>query len=568
MKRQTVLRAIFDDVEEALPSVSLARDWKTIKRRSLNEGDRFYDTSLPLLDDALLEGLQIGICPRVNGVKMKGNLPSLLYPLFSRVFNKDGSLSETPDELAIIFIRQISRTYKKVFEVCDDKYVVEHHTMFVQTDRELNNKPPASSELIRCFDELFGHALRRYTPEGLRFGHGPGAVAEGYDSVQKYEFKHISNGILDEIDLGVFRPSYFSYIDRPPVEEIVPSRLVAVPKTATKPRLISVEPSTNQFVQQGLKSFLYDILNKTRTSGPQDQEPNQLLARVGSITGEWSTIDLSEASDRMSFQLIESLFKNYRIWKLLKSSRTAFIEIPGIGLHALVKFSSMGSAVNFALQIMVYTSIIYMLYKRKNLEHTINTAPFRVYGDDLIIPTDMVDDLEEELLRYGFKVNTNKSFSKGPFRESCGSDWFRGTLVSPVYMRRNPDQGKPKDSMVSLISFRNQLYHRALFSKTIGVIDRYLSRYGVSIYDCNEQCLDGVLCGTRNSGTRWNKKLQRTEIRRYTLREKREVVVASDDAKLMAALSFIGREQSSYDPLEWQSRPSRLVPAIEWTSIG
>jgi hypothetical protein len=35
----------------------------------------------------------------------------------------------------------------------------------------------------------------------------------------------------------------------------------------------------------------------------------------------------------------------------------------------------------------------------------------------------------------GFQINQHKSFFEGPFRESCGKDFFRGFSVRPVYLK-------------------------------------------------------------------------------------------------------------------------------------
>jgi len=59
-----------------------------------------------------------------------------------------------------------------------------------------------------------------------------------------------------------------------------------------------------------------------------------------------------------------------------------------------------------------------------------------VYGDDIIIPVEAVPLFTEVLAYSGFTVNQEKSFSVGPFRESCGSDFFLGVDVRPVFIRR------------------------------------------------------------------------------------------------------------------------------------
>ena len=56
------------------------------------------------------------------------------------------------------------------------------------------------------------------------------------------------------------------------------------------------------------------------------------------------------------------------------------------------------------------------------------------YGDDIICrQTDAL--LLVELLRFiGFRTNVDKTFLFGPFRESCGSDYYEGVDIRPVFI--------------------------------------------------------------------------------------------------------------------------------------
>jgi hypothetical protein len=55
-----------------------------------------------------------------------------------------------------------------------------------------------------------------------------------------------------------------------------------------------------------------------------------------------------------------------------------------------------------------------------------------------------------ELLRYfGFSTNKEKSFVVGPFRESCGTDWYAGADVRPCVV------DKKIDSLSALYALHN-----------------------------------------------------------------------------------------------------------------
>ena len=58
-----------------------------------------------------------------------------------------------------------------------------------------------------------------------------------------------------------------------------------------------------------------------------------------------------------------------------------------------------------------------------------------VYGDDIICPRERADDVIDTLTMCGFKINLEKSFVEGPFRESCGCDYYKGIDIRPFYKK-------------------------------------------------------------------------------------------------------------------------------------
>jgi hypothetical protein len=59
-----------------------------------------------------------------------------------------------------------------------------------------------------------------------------------------------------------------------------------------------------------------------------------------------------------------------------------------------------------------------------------------VFGDDIVVRPIIYSRLLRLLHLAGFKVNADKSFNEGPFRESCGHDYFLGKEIRGVYMKR------------------------------------------------------------------------------------------------------------------------------------
>jgi hypothetical protein len=94
----------------------------------------------------------------------------------------------------------------------------------------------------------------------------------------------------------------------------------------------------------------------------------------------------------------------------------------------------MGNGATFSLETLIFASI---------LDACCGHARYSVYGDDLIVPRDNVARVIMALKYVGFIVNTDKSYTDGPFRESCGKDYYRGTDITPFYLRSTAAWDKP-----------------------------------------------------------------------------------------------------------------------------
>jgi len=203
-------------------------------------------------------------------------------------------------------------------------------------------------------------------------------------------------------------------------------KLVFVPKNAKTDRPVVVEPSLNTMFQSGVGVYIADRLRSVGVD-IRDQTRNQRAAREGSITGELATLDLSSASDTISRELVYDLLP-VDWYFLLASLRTSHVEYCGVRLH-LEKFSSMGNGFTFPLE----TLIFYALACACVEDHDISRVC--VYGDDIIIPTYAYTEMCFLLAVTGFVPNAAKSFSEGPFRESCGGDYLRGIDIRPCYIK-------------------------------------------------------------------------------------------------------------------------------------
>jgi len=272
------------------------------------------------------------------------------------------------------------------------------------------------------------------------------------------------------------------------------SRLKFVPKSITSARSICMEPNAVMFTQQAVLRWFREAMD----DGPisqfvdlRDQSINRVMAHYGSYTGDIDTLDLKSASDLVSFQLVKRIFPK-RILHDLALTRTTYVELPGGKIHKMVKFAPMGSALCFPVQCIIFTSIsVYaaMLHSgwlnthsttpgkgvspnevRWFIEHHFSKSvgyihpnlklyqPLCVYGDDICVDSRLTDTLTTLLLRFGFKVNVNKTFAGSKaIRESCGGYYFAGYDVTPIRYSL-PGKTHPRDAVwyASCIALTNR----------------------------------------------------------------------------------------------------------------
>lgn len=219
------------------------------------------------------------------------------------------------------------------------------------------------------------------------------------------------------------------------------SKLIMVPKSMVKKRLIAPEPTTCQYLQQGVFQVLNAYIKRNKDLGKriclEDATLNADMAQEGSIGGYYSTIDLSNASDSVNWESFKAWAFGTWLYKLVFLTRTDYCAVPGIGSVHLAKASSMGSATNFPLECFVFCAIVE--YGIEAQGGTVSESNYRVYGDDIVVETIYYDSVISALVHFGFKVNNRKSYhGSGPhiYRESCGGEYLDGADVTPMRISR------------------------------------------------------------------------------------------------------------------------------------
>jgi len=227
------------------------------------------------------------------------------------------------------------------------------------------------------------------------------------------------------------------------------SRCSFVPKTNKASRMICIEPSLNMYYQLGLATILQARLRSYFGIDLQIQpKVNSELARLGSIDGRYATIDLSSASDSISLRLCEMLLPKW-FFELLLQLRSRTTEIDGKRVP-LFMISTMGNGFTFPLQTIIFSAILSACERLFLKKGATETGTWSCFGDDLIRRREIYPDVIRALTLLGFSPNPDKTFSEGPFRESCGSDWFCGQPVRPVFIRK---LASPFDIMVAINQF-------------------------------------------------------------------------------------------------------------------
>lgn len=244
------------------------------------------------------------------------------------------------------------------------------------------------------------------------------------------------NSLLWEHLMGVpYSVNYFEFSELVHNKVVLTraNNIICVPKTAKVHRTIAVEPLLNGFVQKGIDRFLRKKLRRVGID-LSDQSWNQHFAKLGSeeVSNPFSTIDLSMASDSLATEVVRNLLPP-DWFAFLDACRSRYYASGTDSEVRYEKFASMGNGFCFPLESLIFAAVVHSVY-----EETGDLA-FKVYGDDIVVRQSSALLVIERLRYLGFRVNTDKTFIHGPFRESCGADYFRGENVRPYYIDEKPN---------------------------------------------------------------------------------------------------------------------------------
>jgi len=207
-----------------------------------------------------------------------------------------------------------------------------------------------------------------------------------------------------------------------------------VPKDSTTHRPCAKEPSLNAYYQRGLGLVMAERLRARGIDLKDGKRVHMLVACRASQTSDACTIDLSSASDTIAHSVVNCVFP--RRWaSALNSLRSPMTRINNRWVR-LEKFSSMGNGFTFELETALFTAIC--MTASGLVPSARQGRTLLVFGDDIIVDQAHSEAVINLLKFFGFTPNERKTFLEGPFRESCGGDYWCGVAVRPHFIEKLP----------------------------------------------------------------------------------------------------------------------------------
>lgn len=302
--------------------------------------------------------------------------------------------------------------------------------------------------------------------------------------------------LLDEDDYYGSNRAFINGLVIPDEWISVGTTTLQVPKEWDKLRTMQPDHTVNAFLAQGMAGWISERLGRVNITLATQPEVHRQLAKLGSLYPELeiATVDWSDASNRLWIGLFESVLPSEvfkYIYHVCRDTCTK-VEVPAcdVGLFnrgagtlsskelrfiadlldivpktlisgscvirdsgpvivLLVNTSmllTMGNPVTFPLQTLVFYAYLDACTVLSNRENGCDLGDITyfgnsyvsAFGDDGILPSYAFDMVVKTAPFMGWKLNTNKSFKTGMFRESCGADCFAGRNMRAVMLKRPP----------------------------------------------------------------------------------------------------------------------------------
>jgi len=582
---------LYADIAEcfSFTSTESRLDLRKIVNRVRSEGISFLTKTLPRLGKAVDTALSKNLPLTVSGFQKKPGtvIPKIFGHLLSGVFADNGAERPDADPGMLRALRQLVYFLYKLEIPYDAASTQKVLDAFIDTERELEQLSVPQNAITKYASWFTTSVFGMFDHRNILPRHGPGAVATGERPHEKHEFTRLYKAIEKvypfteyyQFSLMQVCDDYRKY-EALEVLETGTAKVVLVPKDSRGPRLISCEPLEYQWIQQGLGRAIVSHLERSKfTSGHvnfTDQEINRDLALSSSIDQEWVTLDMKEASDRVSVQLVQELFKHTpELLEALMATRTSATILPNGSEVHLNKFAPMGSCLCFPVEAFVFYALaVSVLMYENRLTCREACKLVYVYGDDIIVRREDYPLLLQHFPSYGLMFNESKCCTNGFFRESCGMDAYKGVNVTPIKLRSVWSRRRRIDIGVisSYVALSNAMFERgymrvsdsveALVTKVTGplpVFDK--GDNGGLGWIRHDACTRVQPAGVR---TRWNNELHYRET--YTLRSGPTYSYADPDAWSTVLRRITSPDQ--YTTPGTYTVPHRSRPQWGWTRLA
>lgn len=497
-------------------------------------------------------------------------------PLFSVL---DSENKELADRFRLV--RQLLLGFSKVQDIEPSIREEEEISLFKDrmTSREFHTKLSYGRNFLliarALLRELFYEDGKLCAPlaqwDTLPFGrHGPGAVADRSVGREKWVVDLPPARIHAELFDDVFGRLPSVSLMAGGTEDSVTSRLIRVPKDLTKNRLICAEPKELMFGQQGLMRVLYDHICTSpltrRAIHLFDQSHNFYASRRKRM----STIDLSDASDRLSIDVCRLLLPR-EVFKLLTRYRSSFIELPDGERISYYAMATMGNALCFPIESVMFWAIslasmldyevslgtyesvheVVWLIHNRTVE-ALRRYKIWVFGDDIVVPDIYFRNVCGALEEAGLHVNHQKSCDAftTPVRESCGAFWWGEYDVRIVKFSFS----RLSDAH-SFVAFLGQLPQ--LGALGFGEVEASMAETLEQVYPVPSSDPVSIRKGIKGGWIRWNEKFQQLEVR--VLRETPDESPVRLNGEIGLYAWFVGAATQTF--------VHRNAQSIKWTWV-
>jgi hypothetical protein len=485
-----------DDISSWMQSAHLSHDIQYLIDRFDNEGDAFICKTMCMLgkeiETSLVQGRKI-IIPPGWSIRSGTSLPRHFYHYFSKVYEDDGSL-RAPDEdnrvaarllrqLFLFWSKRASNTLEGEAQAIEEflsRVTLPRHRLYDGLSKASHIDKLSFSRAKAILSDVFGKTAPKSGPfhefQKEPWGrHGPGAVAFREEAAEKWDF----------VDYPHLPHKLFMWSDkdsRPVKTDRNPSsRVTCVPKDFRGPRIICIEPKEFQFGQQGLMELLMEHSQRHSLMRKAVNFANVSRSHKMCFNTYYATIDMKEASDLVSLQLVKELFPRW-LYRLLVRYRT-----PLVNNTRSTCFATMGSALCFPVQTFVFWALCLgtMEVHRGAHRRHVTGGDLQVFGDDIIVPKWIAPRVCSVLTACGLMVNPNKTCINSEVREACGEWVYAGVtarIAKPkIHRIRSYEEWLAAVDTAEILDgfgfFNTSAYYRSCAADRYRPITRYGERY-------------------------------------------------------------------------------------------